>query len=227
MTGAGEAEEEGVRGVLALQRALALDGRNALARVELAASELQRLGLSPAGLDRVDSIRGAVGELDALLDQIERIAERTRRRESSSVARLGPIVEAVLARVAPVLAARGIALACAEPMVERAVALSPAVVERLLLTALRTSLSAAGWNEREHGAPGARVEITSREEGEAIAVELAIHSAPRSERATLEHAAQVELDVALAEWGGGSRFDATDACLTCWLPAEVLDDGVA
>ncbi len=51
----------------ALAAGLALDMRNPLARIELAASQLERAALTPAAREQVDSIADAVCELDRLI----------------------------------------------------------------------------------------------------------------------------------------------------------------
>ena len=91
----------------ALTRILSTESRNALARVELAASELSRFEVSPSQLERIDAIRSAVEEMDGLLGKIDLLANPRRPRSSGRVD-LCEAAASVLGRLAPALEARGL-----------------------------------------------------------------------------------------------------------------------
>lgn len=189
-------------GALALQRVLALEGRDVLSRVELAASELDRFVLAPALAERIGAIREAVFELDTLLDKIERLAHPLRREQGAGQAGVLPVLAALRERIAPALAARGVVL---EPMGDwptREVAVPAAVLERLLVLWLRTAIEALACDGslEEEGAIVLALEGVDR--GDAIRLRLRPRTGLRRARFALERAAQVELDVALAEWQG-------------------------
>jgi len=65
-------EDESTRETLT--RILAIESRNALARVELAASELSRFESTPAAVDRISTIHQAVDQIDGLLEKIDLLA---------------------------------------------------------------------------------------------------------------------------------------------------------
>lgn len=193
-------------GALALQRVLALEGRNALARVELAASELGRHGLSPASQDRITAIHDAVGELDALLDKIERLSDPARRASSGEQARLARVLEPLLQRIGPALAARGIVLEQrGASTAEALVAVPEPVLERLLLLWLRIAVASLdAWeDELATGATGLVLECL--EQPEAVELWLRLEPAGGRARWRIDRTLRVELEVALAEWRGAAR----------------------
>lgn len=200
MSGA-QADRDGVfAGALALQRVLALEGRNALARVELAASELDRLAVSPAIQDRITAIRDAVGELDGLLDKIERLADPARPASSDASTRPDAVLAPLLARLAPALSARGVAIAVEGGLVSAPVAMPAAVLERLVLLWLRLAVAACGESiDGGEGEPGV-LRLSIREADPNVVLSLALDASSLALRPTLDRAEQVELDVALAEW---------------------------
>lgn len=228
-------------GALALQRVLALEGRNALSRVELAASELSRFGLAPGALERIAAIRDAVGELDSLLDKIERLSDPARDARVAAGSRLEDAWCAVRRRIEAVLAARDIRIELEGELVEALVAVPRPVVERLLMLWIRTAVAAV---DREgvggNGAEPLTLRLSSRavaasrdglhggpdERGEG-GVELVLRGRRRGQDLPLpvERAERVELEVALAEWQ--ARFAETSDALgtrhIVWLPGSECD----
>ncbi len=89
----------------ALAAALTLDMRSPLARIELAASRLQREALTPSARSLADGVSAAVSELDAL---IARTVSVLVPRPQAPSRPLRPALCAARARLAPSLAARGI-----------------------------------------------------------------------------------------------------------------------
>jgi hypothetical protein len=189
-----------VAGALALQRVLALEGRNALARVELAASELDRFEVSPAIQDRIVTIRDAVGELDALLDKIERLADPARPETTSARTRPDAVLAPLLDRVAPALAARDVAIVVDGAIARAPVALPGAVLERLVLLWLRLAVAACAGAEDDAEAEPCVLRLASREEPGTVALILSPSDTTRALRPPSDRGQEVELDVALAEW---------------------------
>ncbi|MFO0687185.1 MAG: hypothetical protein U0900_00575 [Myxococcota bacterium] len=189
-------------GALALQRVLALEGRDVLSRVELAASALDRFELAPALAHQIDAIRAAVGELDTLLDKIERLSDPLRSERTAGEARLAPVLAALAVRLAPTLAARGVRLEATGAGPARAVAVPEAVLERLVLTWLRAGIAAlAGATDGAEETPIV-LELEGRDHEDAVELVLRVRGVGSDRRLALARADQVELDVALAEWRG-------------------------
>ena len=210
-------------GALALQRVLALEGRNALARVELAASELGRHELSPASQDRITAIREAVGELDGLLDKIERLADPARHESRGEQASLSQVLGPLLQRIAPALAARGIALEQAGGSLEASLALSAPVLERLLLLWLRIAIASLDDEQDELAAGATRIVLESLEQSDTVELGLRLESAAGPVRWRIARVLRVELDIAVAEWQGGARYESEGdrSCIGLWLPRSV------
>ena len=97
-----------------LTRVLAGESRNALARIELAASELARNELPPGLLGRVCAIRAAVDELDVLLGKVDLLADVERVPDRAEVD-LAASARTVVERLAPSLRARGVGIDWAGP----------------------------------------------------------------------------------------------------------------
>lgn len=192
-------------GALALQRVLALEGRDVLSRVELAASELDRFALAPALAERIGAIREAVFELDTLLDKIERLAHPHRREQAAGQAGIATVLAALRERIAPALAARGVVLEASGSWPTREVAVPAAVLERLLLLWLRTAIEALACDGALEDEPAIVLALEARDLGDTIGLRLRPQTGLRRARFSLERAAQVELDVALAEWQGHAR----------------------
>ena len=68
-----------------LTRVLASESRNALARVELAASEIERFETSPSLRGRVGTIRAAVAEIDGLLSKIDLLSDLQRHGDHAEI----------------------------------------------------------------------------------------------------------------------------------------------
>lgn len=187
-------------GALALQRVLAFEGRNALARVELAASELVRLEASPAFRERITAIRDAVGELESVLDKIERLSDPLRGTERGDGVRLESIWGPLAERLAPALGARGIVLAWDRGWNESPLALPAPVLERLLLGALRMAVSGVEASGTEADLEPIVFSVDCRDTGPWLEWVASLGSSTRESRLRIETAPRVELEVALAEW---------------------------
>lgn len=218
-------------GALALQRVLALEGRNALARVELAASELERFEMTPAGVLRVDAIRDAVVELASLLDRIERLSDPQRSPDRSARCDLARVWTSVSRRVGPALAVRGVTLVAevgaeaeteteaeAEGIAEAIgadvrVALPENVLERVLLLWLRLGVAGLESEQALADSPPLALELVRSGAGDSLLVALV---ARRGEGSAgdrvgvplrIDAAGRLELDVVLAPWGSVSGTD--------------------
>ncbi len=182
----------------ALTRVLAIEGRNALARVELAASELGRFDVAPFALDRIETIHDAVSQIDALLAKIDVLASprppvrcpgvdvavvagRVLERLRSTLEARGVEVEALdRAMMAP-----GLLVTCPEP-----------VVEAMLCGLLRFVLASFESVEM------LRFIVSPESESVAFGFELPTSSGVSAlDRGGPE--SRIELDVQLAEWNGG------------------------
>jgi hypothetical protein len=198
-------------GALALQRVLALEGRNALARVELAASELERFEMTPAVVQRLGAIREAVLELDSLLDRIERLADPLRNPGRSARCEIAGVWTSVRRRVGPSLAARGIDL---EPVVEggaRPLALAANLLERVVLLWLRLGLAGVDADSARTDPPRLVLGLVCAIEGDAL---LATLVGRRSGTAAgvggdaplrIDAPGRLELDVVLAPFGAATQ----------------------
>lgn len=96
-----------------LAAAVAVEIRTPLARVELAASQLEREAWSPTSERLARSIRGAVGEIDARISGMLRLLLPPAPRTPCQP--LGPALASLQDRLAPSLAARGVTLRHAPP----------------------------------------------------------------------------------------------------------------
>jgi len=198
----------------ALTRALALETRNALARIELAASEIDRFGRAPALRLRVETIHSAVSEIDALLEKLD-VVSTLAPPIGLEATDLDEVLRRVASRVAPVLRARGLVLERVEEA--RAdgtvcVALPEAVVESIvlgLLGVVSATVETPGLVEMRCTLAGSEavVELTASVDPGAPPL------GPRAE------ALQLELDVELAEWGGRSDIDPMRGTCYVALPA--------
>lgn len=187
---------------LVLQRILALAGRNALARVELAASELDRLESSPAARERLGAIRSAVEELDGVLHEIERLASPQAAVVPLEGAPLPRTWNALVARLAPTLGARGIEVERLGGELDALVALPALVLERILLAFLRLAVVSfdAGDDGDGDGVTRLRLVVADRSEPEACELRLSLIARGQPLRFELAAAERVELEVALAQW---------------------------
>ncbi len=192
-TGAADgARADRLRGALA--RRLTADGHDALARVELAASELARLDVPPSARARVDTIRDAVLEIDDLLVRLDRVASPGLRRVARATP-LSPVWTDLRARMRSALAARDVRLEPIEPNSCLALPIARPVLERILLGLLRGALVAA--------APGEALTLAVRHVPGGLEIGL------RRDETRVQHrgmniptAQRLELELELAEWGG-------------------------
>ena len=178
----------------ALTRALASESRNALARVELAASELARHELTPGVAGRVATIRAAAEEIDTLLAKIDLLsnAERLPDRETAD---FGWIARSVLARLTPSLEARGLVLNWADARERRSnltVVGTRAALEALCLGFIRWIAGSGAFGEF------VGVELVERD---GFACLIARSEAGRRNTG-FDGTTRLELEVALAECNG-------------------------
>ncbi len=187
-----------------LTRVLAREGRSTLARVELAASELARFEASPAVAERLDTIRSAVSEIDAMLGKIDLLAGPPKSDLWPAV-EVEPVWRRVLARLSPTLCARGIEARLATTAGRARVALPEATLEAIFCAYVRLLLPAVARSGRlviEIAATDGTVRV-ARAGDLPVAGHLDLDPDERSglpERAGDE--ALVEFEVLLAEWGG-------------------------
>ncbi|GEM_PF-5363961 len=191
-----------VRG--SLTRALASESRNALARVELAASELSRSGLAPALAGRVSTIREAVEEIDGLLGKIDLLSDDVHVPDRGAID-LASAARAVLDRVASGLGARGLDLEWVEPegLGDRFAVCTPGpTVELLCLGLIRLLAGAvspqAAGGVLDSASQSIRVEAVRR--GDDVC--LIARCAGAKPSARFDRTARLELEVVLAEWRG-------------------------
>ena len=187
-----------------LTQALASESRGALARVELAASELERSGLAPALAARVSTIRAAVAELDGLLGKIDLLSDPERVPAVAKVD-FARVASAVVERLRAGLRARGVEVVWGGQE-EHAEGLEVAVprptVELLSVGLVRLVVGAVapqGSTDDLRIAPGAVVLSVTRRGDDVCLVARCEgkESSPRFDRT-----ARLELEVVLAEWSG-------------------------
>lgn len=202
---------------------LAREGRNAVARVELVASELARLATAPAIAERLDTIRQAVAEVDGLLGKIELLAQPAVDPPSLATA-IDPVWRRVVGRLAAVLATRDLRLSPEPVGTPATVRLSDKGLEAVLLSALRWALA------RTPEQRGVWTLAVSEEE-DAVRLGLGFEPDPgvdaeaRSEGVAAAEGtsagARVELELLLAESGGAIVEEGA----AVWrLPAGAADD---
>ncbi|HEB90870.1 MAG TPA: hypothetical protein ENI85_14950 [Deltaproteobacteria bacterium] len=179
----------------ALTRVLAIEGRNALARVELAASELGRFDFAPFARDRIETIHDAVGQIDALLAKIDLLA-RHRASERCSGADVQVVGDRVLQRLRPTLEARGVTVGVpagksGTPALR--VACPEAVVESMLCGLIRLVLASFQGTEE------LRFVVIPEPDSVIVGFEM-----PGAGRGSIgdsgDPESRMELDVQLAEW---------------------------
>lgn len=206
--------DEGADARGALTRALASETRNALARIELAASEIGRFaGARSLGL-RVDTIHSAVAEIDGLLQKLDVVSGLCADRPAAEC-RLHDVLRGVVARVVPVMRTRGLLLEWHEsetPAGTETVALSAAATESILFGLLGVVANACET-------PGL-LELSVLREGAFVGLVLSPPDGAMGVRlSSRAEALQLELDVELAEWAGRSEIDLATRRLAVWLPA--------
>ena len=199
-----------------LTRVLAREARNTLARVELAASELARFEASPAVMERIDTIRDAVGEIDEMLGKVDLLAGPPKRDLWPGL-EIEPVWRRVLARLAPTLSARGIEARLEITTSGARVAIPEATLEAIFCAYVRLMLPAAARSGRlaiaiEAGDGTIRVaravdpagDLRDDREGDLDAAE-DLAGDPRAGCGLPADSADqtlVEFEVLLAEWGG-------------------------
>lgn len=175
-----------------LVRVLAAESRNALARIELAASEVARSSNAPGLRLRMETIGSAVDEVESMLAKIDHLALDD---EGPVVASdLEGISQAVVRRIAPTLRARGLVLEWARSAKDASaqeptsfVALPESEVESLCLAFLR-------WWTADVPSSTVGVQCTADEE----AVRLVVGVERSSAQPDGAEEARLELEVALA-----------------------------
>jgi hypothetical protein len=195
-----------------LTQVLTLESRNALSRVELAASELVRLETNPASRERLAAIREAVGELDVLLEKLA-LLWAPRIAGEARVVDLGALVDAVCGRIAPTLQARGISIERRSRVCRCRLGITPVALERLLLCFLRLGVGAITGAER--------LRLETRMDGEGIGVLLC----RTDERGGVlwrvaDPAQRLELELQLAELGGRLADPTGEETLRLWIPGR-------
>jgi hypothetical protein len=178
----------------AVTHVLALESRNALARVELAASELARFDANPAMQEMLETIGDAVGELDVLLAKIGLLWSPGSGRQARSI-EVDEVMSRVVERLGPALDARGVRVRAESGAGVCSLSLAASAFERLLLAFLRLGLLAC---ER-----GESLTLETRRESEEIAIALGrTEGDSKGGPLPLDPAHRFELEVALAECGG-------------------------
>lgn len=181
-----------------LMRVVASESRNALARVELAASELARFETSPSQKGRVDTIREAVSEIDLLLGKIDLLSD-PRRSEDTTGSDLVEVGRRVFSGIADVMSARGLsfdrqALDELIPVGLR-VAVPEAALEASIFGLARVAASLVE-------APSELVVRALTREGFGCLLIRIDETGDSSTPLAIERAARVELQIELAEWQG-------------------------
>jgi len=184
-----------------LTRVLASESRNALARVELAASEIERFESSPSLKGRVGTIRAAVEEIDGLLSKIDLLADLRSHADHAPVDFVA-VSRVALSRFLRVLAARGIVFEgdlSVEPVSDHAlfVALPEAALEAMIFGLARLATQTLRASES--------VGVSFRVEDGCACL---VFHVPRNgledsaDAHAIRRVARLELDVSVATWSG-------------------------
>ncbi len=126
-------EELGVHAAIATSRSL----RGALARVELAASQLARDVATPRARALLRSISVAVADLDRGLAALAASPGRGAQPRCPEAVPVAPLLTTIVERLRPALAARGLHLEAAVAEAETALAGEPQALRRAALLLLR------------------------------------------------------------------------------------------
>lgn len=200
-----------------LTHALANESSNALARVELAASELSRFGGTPHMQGMVETIRNAVGEIDAFLGTIRALSNCPREGPvgDNEASHYGPALSGALHRIETTLAARGVTLHVSlwetEPSPRR---IPGATLERLIFAFLRLGLSTA---ERGEG-----IRLDAIQDEQSIGLEWqgpGIRGSAFDSGLVLSH--QLDVEAQWAEWGGHLLIDEAAHRLRLIIPKHM------
>ena len=190
----------------ALTRVLAIESRNALARVELAASELSRFGATPSAFDRISTIHHAVAEIDEYLAKIDVLAA-PKFLTCLPAIEIDEIWLGIRKRLDPILRARGIAfhevdeLAVASHL-EPTVEMPRSSLEAILYALLRLVMGPTGQNLT------LSFEALVDDSDIRISLTATAREADRSDW-DISREERLELEVQLAEWGGSVEFVST------------------
>lgn len=201
-----------------LTRALAAESRNALARVSLATSEMARFDGPPRWQEMIGTIQEAVRDIDGLLDTIGGLAAPLPNPPDPAAAEgdFGTGLAEALARIEPILLARGITIHVQpfsqEPLPSR---LPAPVLTRLLMAFLRLGLSRTDR--------GVVVQLI----GEADEGLVSLHwgpapgsasgDAPAAPADSFVSASLLEVEAQWAQWGGWIECEAEPNRLRlCW-----------
>ncbi|MFK7898864.1 MAG: hypothetical protein AB8G23_23745 [Myxococcota bacterium] len=202
----------------ALTRVLAIEGRNALARVELAASELSRFEATPAVRARIETIRSAADEIEGLFAKIDLLSTPRSNQHWPALGVEGAF-RSVERRIASTLSARNATLVWRNHEDAQAARLEipGPTLERLLVALIRLGLNLS------RGAGEFILDAVPSEE----LVSITLHLPGDSQRRVSNSAARdarVDLDVQLAEWGGLCVLndDPKGTRLVLSLPVEAL-----
>lgn len=197
-----------------LTHALAFESRNALARVELAASELTRFDATPGLKHRIETIHEAVSEIDSLLGTIGALSAQTGPVPlvPGDESDLGEALSRALKRIESTLGARGVRLEVDSDEASSMPSPIPApTLVRLLFAFLRLGLSSA-----ERGDVVALGVVSSGAD-----VRLDWRRMKRvNRRADLDRLLSLQLDVEAqwAEWGGVVELDESLDLLRLRIP---------
>ena len=189
----------------ALTRLLAIESRNALARVELAASELGRFETTPSAADRLATIHHAVDQIDSLLAKIDILAS-PRNASSWPAICVADIWQRIRERLGSTLEARGIELILDLPPDGEGPGRSPRlempepVLESIFYAGLRLVLASTDRDQRlcVEWVPG------TNELRVGLRLLHSVGDQGMTERRSLEVPRDdfLELEVQLAEWRG-------------------------
>lgn len=200
----------------ALTRILAIESRNALARVELAASELSRFESTPAADDRISTIHQAVDQIDDLLAKIDLLASPAEQTHWTPVD-VGAVWQRIRSRLDPTLTARGIRFqpdgdSSPAGMTNRVggpaatglwVEMPEAALESILFGLLRVVLGATDRDQ------ALRFELDQAPNGFCAAL-VVVSAANHRIRFEIDREDGFELEVLLAEWGGTLTVEAEE-----------------
>lgn len=215
-----------------LTRALASESRSALARVELAASELERSGLAPALGGRVATIREAVSELDALLGKIDLLSDLDRVPDRVGVD-LARVARSVVQRLSPGLRARGVELVWEDGARDDALAVGvpQPTVELLCLGLVRLVVGAVSPGAAHLALDASPCEVRFGAEQRGGDVCLVARCHVEGATARFDRTARLELEVVLAEWSGaflvGEDPESVEVGIALPARSPVCVDGAA
>jgi signal transduction histidine kinase len=190
-----------------LLREALLATRNPLARIALAASELEASGLAGDRARHGDAVRSGLAELDQRLEELARALERRSRVRECLSPDCRDEFTAVAARARIAAEARGVALRC--EVAPQVVPGDPAAIRRATLRILRTACEWAGT--------GGEVRVALSREGLHARFDLSGVRAGRPARA--ERARDLMLRFAVAE---GAQLEGHETLASDGLSVQLL-----